>query len=109
MTKPRFDLHERVQTPRQGIGRIVTVWPNKGSKPSYGVAVDGRNTAVIFDEAELRSAPPLIEGATVYCRDCSHGRISHFAPGSRRCAIHHRVKAAHSPRVCPDYSAKVTP
>jgi hypothetical protein len=107
VTKPRFDLHERVQTPRQGIGRIVTVWPNKGSKPNYGVAVDGRNTAVIFTEAELRSAPPLPVEA-VYCRDCDHGRISHFAPSSRLCAIYHRVRAAHSPRKCADFKPRET-
>lgn len=108
MSKPRFDLHERVETPRQGIGRIVAIWPNKArGKPTYGVAIDGRTAAIIFNESELRSAPALPEGA-VYCRDCAHARISHFAAGSRRCDIYRHVKAAHSPRQCSAYRAQET-
>lgn len=105
MAKPRFNLHERVETPRQGIGRIVAIWPNKGRVPSYGVAVDGSRAAVIFDESELRSAPPITQGA-VYCRDCDHGAPSRFAPGSRHCHIYRRAKAANSPRQCPDFKPR---
>lgn len=106
MTQPRFDLHERVETPKDGIGRIVTIWPNKGrGQPSYGVALDGRTAAVTFDQDQLRSAPPITQGA-VYCRDCDHGAPSRFAPGSRHCRIYRRAKAANSPRQCPDFKPR---
>lgn len=107
MSGARFGLHERVQTERHGIGRIVTVWPRGGRPTQYSVAVDGKTTALVFDERELRAAPPLTATPAVYCRDCDHGTRSHWAPGSVRCRIFHRAKAANSPRECRHHLPKV--
>jgi hypothetical protein len=104
---PRFGLHERVETPRHGVGRIVTVWPRRGCTTQYSVAVDGKVTAIVFDEKELRAAAPAIANP-VYCHDCAHSKISHFAPNTVRCAIYRCAKAAASPRECRAWRARET-
>lgn len=100
----RFALGDRVVTPRGEEGEVVIVYPPRVSrgKPGvvYGVSVPSQATALVCYETELRAAAHVPEGATVRCADCIHGRKSHFAPNTVRCAVLHRACSASSLRIC---------